>query len=99
MVAAAIGSSMPQACRSKESSEDGGAEKGPSGAGWAKGGTAIAPVRAAARSGGSMAIADEAGVGRIAGGAMGVVTGAVVLARSGIASGADPAAASGASIP
>ena len=27
---------MPQACRSKESSEDGGAEKGPSGAAWVK---------------------------------------------------------------
>ena len=90
---------MPQACRSKESSEDGGAEKGPSGAGWVKGGTAIGPVRAAARSGGSIAIADEAGVGRITGGAMGVMTGAVVLARSGIASGADSAAAGGGSIP
>jgi hypothetical protein len=99
VVAAAIGSSMPQACRSKESSEDGGAEKGPSGAGWVTGGTAIGPVRAAAKSGGSMTIADEAGVGRITGGAMGVMTGAVVLARSGIASGADPAAASGGSIP
>ena len=79
---------MPQACRSKESSDDGGAEKGPSGAGWAKGGTAIAPVRAAAKSGGSIAIADEAGAGKTAGGAMEVTAGAVVVTGSGITNGA-----------